>query len=68
MTAFHRILERMSFLEQSVRYDAWDIACKKPFGAVSTGTEITIRLHVVKSERPRRAYIILRRDGVKRTA
>ena len=55
----------MSFLEQSVRYDAWDIACKKPFGAVSTGTEITIRLHVVKSERPRRAYIILRKDGVK---
>ena len=65
MTAFHRIHERMSFLEQSVRYDAWDIACKKPFGAVSTGTEITIRLHVVKSERPRRAYIILRKDGVK---
>lgn len=54
----------MLFLEQTIRYDAWDTACKKPFGAVSTGTEITLRISVIKSVRPQRAYLILRKDGL----
>ena len=51
-------------MDVTIRFDAWDLACKRPFGAVSTGTEITLRVSVVKSVRPQRMYIILRKDGL----
>ncbi len=52
------------WVDTTVRFDAWDSACKTPFGAVSTGTEITLRVSVAKTVRPQRVYVILRKDGM----
>ena len=56
-------MERMSSFGCDNSFRCWDLACKRPFGAVSTGTEITLRVSVVKSVRPQRMYIILRKDA-----
>jgi len=64
-SGFLRFPERVPFsLEQTVRYDAWDPSCKRPFGAVSTETEITLRISVARGAHPQRAYVILRKDGL----
>ena len=51
-------------MDTLVRFDAWDLSCKAPFGAVSTGTEIMLRVSVAKTLRPLRVYVILRKDGM----
>ena len=52
------------FVDTLVRFDAWDLSCKAPFGAVSTGTEIMLRVSVAKTLHPLRVYVILRKDGM----
>lgn len=45
-----------------IYYNAWDLRCKSPFGAVKAGEEVTVCLTMAQSLSPRRAVLILRPD------
>lgn len=50
-------------LQTTIYYDSWNTTCKSPFGAVQEHKEITLRLTVDTSLRPKSVALILRRDG-----
>ncbi len=50
-------------MQPAVYYDSWNLSCKEPFGAVQEHEEITLRLTVDTSLRPKGVALVLRRDG-----
>ncbi|MEG2597548.1 MAG: hypothetical protein RR977_03885, partial [Oscillospiraceae bacterium] len=50
-------------MHSSIYYDAWNLACKKPFGAVPENIETTISFEVNTSLHPQGLSLVLRKDG-----
>lgn len=50
-------------MQPAIYYDSWNPYCKAPFGAVREHEEITLRLTVDTSLRPKGVALILRKDG-----
>ena len=44
-------------------FNAWDLQCKEPFGAVEAESSVTLRLSVSRSLSHKRVALILRREG-----
>ena len=50
-------------MQPAIYFDSWNPFCKVPFGAVREHEEITLRLTVDTSLRPKSVALILRQDG-----
>lgn len=50
-------------MQPNIYYNAWDLSCKRPFGAVREGETVCFRFCIQAGTKPRKVSLKLRRDG-----
>lgn len=50
-------------METQIYYDAWDLSCKRPFGALKNGEAVTLTLRVADCLGAHGAAVVVRSDG-----